>query len=156
RSPLFPETESHESMTTKQDPHSVPEAIRTGSVRLIDVRTPAEHGEIHIQGAELMPLDRLDPQQVKSSADERRIVLVCRSGKRAEQALKKLAEAGCGNLASLEGGVDAWEQAGLPVVRGRAAMSLERQVRVAAGLLVLTGVVLGTSVHAGFYGLSAF
>jgi rhodanese-related sulfurtransferase len=53
-------------------------------------------------------------------------------------------------------GMYAWEQAGLPVNRGKAVLSLERQVRIAAGLLVLTGTILGTWVHPGFYGLAAF
>lgn len=126
-------------------------------VALIDVRTPAEHGEIHIPNSKLMPLDRLDPAEVKAAAGQaEQCVLVCRSGKRAEQAFQKLQAVGCGNLAILEGGVTAWENAGLPVNRGEKAISLERQVRIAAGLLVLTGVILGTWVHPGFYGLSAF
>lgn len=126
-------------------------------VALIDVRTPAEHGEVHIPDSHLMPLDRLDPAAVKAAAGQvEQCVLVCRSGKRAEQAFQKLQAAGCGNLAILEGGVTAWESAGLPVNRGEKAISLERQVRIAAGLLVLTGVILGTWVHPGFYGLSAF
>lgn len=124
---------------------------------LFDVRTPAEYGEAHIPGSRLMPLDRLDADAVKAaSANPAQCVLVCRSGKRAEQAYQKLTAAGCGNLAILDGGVTAWESAGLPVNRGRKAVSLERQVRITAGLLVLTGVILGTSVHPGFYGLSAF
>ena len=126
-------------------------------VSLIDVRTPAEHGEVHIKGSHLMPLDRLDAGAVKSVAGgSDRCVLVCRSGKRAEQALQKLQAAGCENLSILDGGVMAWEGAGLPVVKGEKAISLERQVRIAAGLLVLTGVGLGTYVHPAFYGLSAF
>jgi rhodanese-related sulfurtransferase len=126
-------------------------------IALIDVRTPAEHGEIHIADSHLMPLDRLDPAAVKAVAGQaEQCVLVCRSGKRAEQAFQKLQAAGCGNLAILEGGVTAWESAGLPVNRGEKAISLERQVRIAAGLLVLTGVILGTWVHPGFYGISAF
>jgi rhodanese-related sulfurtransferase len=133
------------------DPQSVLAAHAAGKVHLIDVRTPAEHGEVHIEGATLMPLDRLDPSQVRGPA-----VLVCRSGKRAEQARQKLAAAGCENLAVLEGGVTAWEQAGLPVKRGKAVLSLERQVRIAAGLLVLTGTVLGFLVHPAFFGLAAF
>jgi hypothetical protein len=83
-------------------------------------------------------------------------VLVCRSGKRAEQAYQKLQATGCENLEVLDGGVIAWESAGLPVVRGVRAISLERQVRITAGLLVLLGVILGTWVHPAFYGLSAF
>jgi rhodanese-related sulfurtransferase len=126
-------------------------------VSVIDVRTPAEYGELHISGTRLMPLDRLDPAEVKSAtAGAEACVIVCRSGKRAEQARQKLSAAGCENVKVLEGGVDAWVGAGHPVERGKAAMSLERQVRVAAGLLVLAGVILGTWVHPGFYGLSAF
>lgn len=128
---------------------------RLDSIRLIDVRTPAEFETVHIEGATLMPLDRLDPAHVRVFAGDL-CVLVCHSGKRAAQARDKLAAAGCENLAVLEGGVAAWEQAGLPVKRGRQTLSLERQVRIAAGLLVLTGVVLGTWVHPAFYGLSAF
>ena len=126
-------------------------------ISLIDVRTPAEYGEIHIEGSKLMPLDRLDPAAVKEAAGQsEQCVLICRSGKRAEQAYQKLAAAGCDKLAVLEGGMTAWDAAGLPVNRGQKAISLERQVRIAAGLLVLTGVALGTWVHPGFYGLSAF
>lgn len=126
-------------------------------VTLIDVRTPAEYGEIHIPGSQLMPLDRLDANELKAVVgDTEKCVLICRSGKRAEQASEKLKAAGCGNLSILDGGVTAWENAGLNVNRGEKAISLERQVRIAAGLLVLTGVILGTWVHPGFYGISAF
>ena len=132
--------------------------IQSGKpVTLIDVRTPAEYGEVHIPGSVLMPLDRLDMEAVKdATTHDRECVMVCRSGKRAEQACQKLQAAGCGNLVILDGGVAAWEGAGLPVARGAKAISLERQVRIAAGSLVLLGVILGTWVHPGFYGLSAF
>ncbi len=136
----------------KINPRQLREELEQGGVRLIDVRTPLEFGEVHIDGAELMPLDRLEPAKLAGED----CVLVCRSGKRAAQAHGKLEGSGCGKLRVLEGGVTAWEQAGLPVVRGEAVMSLERQVRIAAGLLVLAGVILGTWVHPGFYGLAAF
>jgi rhodanese-related sulfurtransferase len=134
------------------------ESIRTGrKPAMIDVRTPAEHGEIHIEGSHLMPLDRLDATAVKALAtDVDGCVLICRSGKRATNALEKLASAGCENLQVLEGGVTAWDAAGLPVKRGAKAMSLERQVRIGAGAMVLIGVILGSQVHGAFYGLSAF
>jgi len=134
------------------------ENIRSGrKVALIDVRTPAEHGEIHIAGSHLMPLDRLDAAAArKIQAEHEACVLVCRSGKRAATALEKLVAAGCGELQVLDGGVMAWDEAGLPVNRGAKAMSLERQVRIGAGMMVLLGVILGTWVHGGFYGLSAF
>jgi rhodanese-related sulfurtransferase len=126
-------------------------------ITLIDVRTPAEYGEVHIEGAHLMPLDRLDPAAVKELAENSGpCVLVCKSGLRAGQALEKLAAAGCEGLTLLDGGVTAWEREGYDVNRGQKVISLERQVRIAAGLLVLCGVILGTWVHSGFYGLSAF
>lgn len=128
------------------------EEIERGPVRLIDVRTPAEFEALHIAGSELMPLDRLDPDRIKGDD----AVIICRSGKRAAEAHRKLAESGCETLRVLEGGVLAWEQAGLPVVHGRAALSLERQVRIAAGLLVFVGVTLGWWLHPGFLGLAAF
>ncbi len=138
----------------KIDANQLKDELMTGKVQLIDVRTPAEYGEVHIEGSRLMPLDRLRPEEVKSSAKD--CVIVCRSGKRAAQAMEKLAAAGCANLRVLEGGVTAWEEAGLPVNRGKEVLSLERQVRIVAGLLVLTGVVLGAWVHPGFYGIAAF
>ena len=104
---------------------------RLDSIRLIDVRTPAEFEAVHIEGATSMPLDRLDPAHVRAFVGTP-CVFVCQSGKRAAQACDKLAAAGCENLAVLEGGVAAWEQAGLPVKRGRQTLSLERQVRIAA------------------------
>ena len=134
------------------------DAIQSGkSITLLDVRTAAEYGEIHIPGSVLMPLDRLEPELVSDSvAQNRECVLICHSGKRAELACQKLQAAGCENLRVLDGGVAAWESAGLPLARGAKAVSLERQVRIAAGALVLLGVILGRWVHPGFYGISAF
>jgi rhodanese-related sulfurtransferase len=130
------------------------EALDAGRVKLLDVRTPAEFGEIHIAGSELMPLDRLEASRLKDSEVD--WVLVCGSGKRAAQAKEKLEATGCERLSVLEGGVTAWEQAGLPVNRGKPAVSLERQVRITAGLLILLGVSLGAWVHPCLYGIAAF
>ena len=56
----------------------------------------------------------------------------------------------------MEGGTSAWQSAGLPVVKGKQVMSLERQVRIAAGALVVLGAVIGHFVHPGGFALSAF
>ncbi len=138
----------------KISPQKLQAKLEQGKVKILDVRTPLEFDEIHIAGSELMPLDRLDAERLKNDGIER--VIVCRSGGRATKAQQQLQSAGCKLFEVLDGGVGAWEQAGLPVVRGKAAMSLERQVRIAAGFLVLTGVVLGTWINSAFYGLSAF
>ena len=141
------------STLSPRDTHSGHDA---GKLLLLDVRTPAEYGELHIPGSTLMPLDRLDAAKVAEAAAGRPCVLVCRTGRRAEDARRKLETSGCAPLAVLEGGVTAWDAAGLPVTRGKAAISLERQVRIAAGALVLAGAILGSTVHPLFYGLSAF
>ncbi|GIW96305.1 MAG: sulfurtransferase [Pirellulaceae bacterium] len=128
-------------------------------VRLIDVRTPAEYREVHVDFAVNVPLDKISPetirQQVNGDPNEP-IYFICRSGSRSNQACQKLRNLGLTNVVTVEGGTLAWIEAGLPVVRGKKAISLERQVRIAAGSLVLLGVVLGWLVHPAFYGLSAF
>lgn len=125
---------------------------------LIDVRTPAEFREIHATIARNVPLDRLDAQVIAASrngAAGKPLYVICRSGKRGDQACQQLEKAGL-NVVNVEGGTLAWEQAGLPVVRGKKTIALERQVRIAAGSLVLLGVALGWFVHPVFYGLAAF
>ncbi|MBU6277138.1 MAG: rhodanese-like domain-containing protein [Planctomycetes bacterium] len=111
-------------------------------VTLIDVRTPAEFGEVHVEQARNIPLDRLDAGAVRSLAGDRPLYLICKSGGRSHKACEKLIAAGVGNVVSVEGGTAACEAAGLPVIRGRKAMSLERQVRIAAGSLVAIGAAL--------------
>ena len=126
------------------------------SIDLIDVRTPVEYREVHIGFARNVPLDQLDPAAVKAERNGQPLYVVCRSGSRGAQACRKLTEAGLDNIVNVQGGTQAWEQAGFPVNRGRKAISLERQVRIAAGLLVLIGAALGFWVHPYWIGLSAF
>jgi len=124
---------------------------------LLDVRTPAEFEEVHVDGAVLHPLAELEPSAVASKASGRDYCLViCRSGNRAKQAADRLAAAGVENVCVLDGGMQAWEAAGQPVVRGEATMSLERQVRIAAGALVFAGAVLGYFVNPLWIALSGF
>lgn len=128
-------------------------------VDVIDVRTPAEFGEIHIPIASNLPLDRLDPAaiiQSRNGSNGEPLYVICRSGTRARKACEQFIAAGYQNVTSVEGGTLAWEQAGLPVVRGRKAMSLERQVRIVAGALVVTGAVLAVTVNEYFALLSGF
>ena len=131
----------------------------TAGIELIDVRTPVEFHEVHVRGARNVPLDRLSPVDVQNerngTADEP-LYVICRSGSRADQACRKFLEAGFTEVVNVEGGTQACEQAGLELVRGKKAVSLERQVRIAAGALVLLGVLLGYFVHPYFIGLSAF
>lgn len=141
-------------------PTELDELCRRGQpVELIDVRTPAEYREVHAEFARSVPLDSLDPRAVmeaRNGSGQEPLYTICRSGSRGRQACEKFLASGYANLVNVEGGTLAWEQAGLPVVRGKKAISLERQVRIAAGSLVLLGTALGAFVHPAFLGLAAF
>ena len=126
------------------------------SATVIDVRTPVEFGEVHVPQARSIPLDELKPAALGLSKDQP-VYLLCRSGQRATKAAEKFAKEGFSQPIVVEGGTLAWIDAKLPVTRcATKAISLERQVRIVAGALVFTGVVLGWFVHRGFFGLSAF
>ena len=129
------------------------------SVELIDVRTAVEFREAHAKGARNVPLDRLDPATLKQGRNgeaHKPLYVICRTGNRAKRAIEKLQTGGLSNVVNVDGGMVAWQESGLPVVRGKKAISLERQVRIAAGSLVLVGVLLGLFVHQGFLGLAGF
>jgi rhodanese-related sulfurtransferase len=141
-------------------PSSLAQLYKSGQkIDLIDVRTPVEFQEVRVEFARNVPLDRLDPGQIvrarNGSANEP-LYIVCRSGGRSQQACEKFLKAGFANVVNVEGGTLACENTGLPLVRGKKVISLERQVRIAAGSLVLLGVVLGWLVHPYLVGLSAF
>jgi rhodanese-related sulfurtransferase len=126
---------------------------------IIDVRTPGEFARLHARGAESMPLDQLDPAAVRArrqTADEP-VYVICQSGGRATRACQQLNDAGAGPAVCIEGGTAAWQRAGLPVERtAGGVISLERQVRIAAGSLVLIGVLAAWLVHPLFLALAAF
>jgi rhodanese-related sulfurtransferase len=115
---------------------------------LIDVRTPAEFEAGHIPGAVNVPLDELKASldSLCSVLDDHDVVLVCRSGARAGQAQEVLTAAGLTSPAVLSGGIVDWEKTGGAVNRGRQSWELERQVRLAAGSLVVAGILGSTMV----------
>jgi len=130
-------------MVATISPTTLADLRRKGEkVTLIDVRTPAEFGEVHVDFAHNIPLDRLDLPAVKAVAGEGPVYFVCKSGTRSQKACEKLLAAGLRDAISVEGGTAACETAGVPVVRGRKVMSLDRQVRIASGSLVAIGAAL--------------
>jgi rhodanese-related sulfurtransferase len=141
-------------------PGALSERIHAGGpIELIDVRTPLEYRAVHAAGARLVPLQGLDPLAVmrsRAGREDEPLYVICRSGSRGELACQRFRAAGFTNVVNVEGGTLAWEQAGLPVERGKSVIGLERQVRIAAGLLVLLGTALGAFLHPAFLGLSAF
>ena len=91
------------------------------------------------------------------SSKNQPVFVLCRTGVRAKKAAEILTREGFSEATVVEGGRLAWGDAGLPLERGRISMvSLERQVRIAAGSLVLIGLILGYFVTPWFIALSAF
>ncbi len=134
-------------------------AEAAGGALLLDVRSPAEYRSGHVEGAVNLPLDQLKPGAVKAlmgGGEDRVVLLLCAAGGRARTAAKRLEGSGVRSVV-VAGGTNACVGAGLPIRKLKGAViSIERQVRIGAGLMVAAGVALGTWVHPGFHGLSGF
>jgi len=144
----------------------------TGAAILLDVRTPAEFAGRHARGAINIPIDNLNKDslaQIKASAGltslssvsseknpAKKICVICESGGRSSKAAVALVEMGEREILDVKGGTRAWVDAGLPINQGKGVISLDRQVRIAAGLIVLLGVVLGYLISANWFLLSGF
>ncbi len=115
-------------------------------VRLLDVRTPGEYATAHVPGSYNVPLAALSEHGREISTVDAPVVLICRSGQRARQAEAALAAAGMQHLHVLDGGLQAWDAAGLPVRRLKGPISLERQVRIAAGAIGASGALLALAL----------
>ena len=125
-------------------------------LRVLDVRTPGEYESAHIVGAYNVPLDTLGEhaREIQSQVTVP-VVLVCQSGSRARQAENTLKAAGMPHLHVLDGGMNAWLAAGHTVRRTRVRISLERQVRIAAGGLAAIGAFLALALSHWFAVLPA-
>ncbi len=135
---------------------AVKRVAKGGAHSVIDVRTGAEVTSERVPGAVHIPLD-----QIRARADEVRAIpaprlLLCRSGQRAVTAKRTLESLGVGGLMVMDGGIESYRNAGGETVTGKRSMSLERQVRIVAGALVLIGLALGTFVSPWGYALAAF
>jgi rhodanese-related sulfurtransferase len=118
------------------------------AARVLDVRSAAEFEHGHIHGAYNVPLHLLDEHASEMrSALGHPVVLVCQSGQRARRAEEVLRAAGLVAVRVLDGGMNAWVRAGLPVRQLKARLSLERQVRLLAGSLAAAGAAAALLVH---------
>ena len=133
---------------------------REPGTALIDVRTAAEYAGVHVPGSRNVPLSGLKPKALLAEGVVdlgAPVYLICRSGARADSAAIGFECEGFKHVVVVEGGTESWERAGLPVERGTIrVISLERQVRIAAGGLVLAGLLLARLVNPWFIGIAAF
>lgn len=134
-------------------PHAASALLDQGAL-LVDIRDADEHARERIPGARHIPLARL-ADAGPLAAPGTSIVFHCRSGNRTRMHAQALAAQAPGDACILEGGLDAWKRAGLPVVRDRSQpLELQRQVQIVAGTLVVLGVVLGVTISPWFHLLS--
>lgn len=137
-------------------PAEVAERIARRGAILVDIREPDEFRRRHVPGALSRPLSAFEAAGLKvEPAGE--VIFTCKSGMRTAANCARLARSAGGPALVLEGGVDAWAAAGLPIAEDRKQpIEIMRQVQIAAGGLVLAGVALGLGVHPAFFGLAAF
>jgi rhodanese-related sulfurtransferase len=127
-----------------------------GEAILIDIREADEYARAHIPGSRLAPMSSFDSTDFAADSGKE-AVFHCRSGMRTDANAARLLAKGFRDAYCLTGGLSAWEAAGLPVrTNAKAPLELMRQVQIAAGSLILVGVVLGWLAHPGFYALSGF
>lgn len=122
---------------------------------LADIREPDEWRREHILQAEHFALSALDR---KRPSGRNAVIFYCRSGNRTTVNAARLAASAKGaKVYLLEGGIEAWRDAGLPTVKDlRQPIELIRQVQIAAGGLTALGVALGAFVHPAWLALPAF
>ncbi len=146
-----------ETSVSKCNAHELKEALKTDHCQLIDVREPFEWEGKRIEKATSIPLSSLTTQQAMKLDKTKPVYLLCQSGSRAKTAAEKFKNCGFEKLTVIEGGLNAWCDAGYPVIKEThsRAWSMERQVRFTAGLLIVTGILLSL-LHPGFLVLSGF
>ena len=120
---------------------------------LVDIRDMDEHARERIPQAHNMPLSKLCENSIGKG--QKAIVFHCKSGTRTRMNVALLAQAAQVDAFILDGGIEAWKKAGLPVAQDRKQpIEIMRQVQIAAGGLALLGALLGLTVNPAFYALS--
>lgn len=126
---------------------------------LIDVRESQEHQSTNIPGAHNIPLGVIEKNLIPDFANKK-LVLHCGIGKRSSMACEKLlSEDKNLVLYSLEGGISAWKNAGLPLKHGtrtKKSLSLDRQLQISLGTLILLSLLLAFFFHPLFLLITAF
>ncbi len=124
--------------------------------RLLDVRSAFEFNQEHIQGALNVPIDSLQSKIAELAQSKQDFIVLCRTGNRSPMAADMLLQSGISGVRVMQGGMTAWKKERLPVVKGEAGMSLERQVRLIAGTLVVSGIILSWFINPLFIYLPLF
>lgn len=149
---------------TAVEPSNLAKMLKDESdVVLIDVRSPQEFSEAHIPSARNIPLPELTAERIKAEGlADKRLAVVCQGGGRSTRACELLVASGCQTILNVSGGTKAWRQSGLPTNVGDSSggksvgISIERQVRIIAGLLAALGGFGALFISPLFGAISAF
>ena len=125
-------------------------------VKLLDVRSALEYNQTHIEDSINVPIDMISAKINELSQSKQSYIVLCRSGTRSPMAADMLIQSGLQGVKVMEGGITRWQKEKLPVIKGEGGISLERQVRVIAGSLVLFGIVMSWLGHWAFIFISVF
>ena len=141
-------------MTTSISAQDLADQLASQRISVIDVREPMEYASGHIAGSINVPLNRLHQADLPQAP----LVLVCQSGNRSAQGLNRLLDrAHPHSVVDLAGGLPSWQQAGYPVRKLKnAPLPLMRQVQIAAGSLILLGLILNNVVAPGWIAITWF
>jgi rhodanese-related sulfurtransferase len=132
---------------TPIDAKSLAARLKSGEVALIDIREADEYAREHIADAVSLPLSRLEAGHVALDAGKD-VVFHCRSGMRTSSNCDRLAARVEGAAFTLDGGLDSWKRAGLPVVAdAKAPLEMNRQVQITVGALIVAGALLTIFVN---------
>ncbi|UCG34719.1 MAG: MBL fold metallo-hydrolase [Candidatus Omnitrophota bacterium] len=122
--------------------------------KLLDVRSALEFNETHLKDSTNIPIDMLSLKINSLSQSGQKYIVFCRTGNRSPMAADMLLQSGISAVKVMEGGITRWQKEKLPIIKGQGELSLERQVRIIAGSMVLLGIVLAWLAHWAFIFIS--
>ena len=125
-------------------------ASRDPQFKFLDVRSALEFNQAHIKDSINIPLDMLASRMKELNQPKQNYIVLCHTGNRSAMAADMLLQSGIHSLKVMEGGLARWQKQRLPVVKGEGGISLERQVRIIAGGLVLFATLMALFVHGAF------
>ena len=101
-------------------PAELTQLINQGGALVVDLSAITDFEKGHVTGSRNLTPSQFDPQgKLLAGAKQSPVVLVCRTGTASAEAAKKLKKAGFEQIHWLDGGIAAWDAAGLPLVKGR-------------------------------------
>ena len=131
-------------------------ASQDAQVKFLDVRSVLEFSQAHIKDSINLPIDMLVMKVNELSQAKQSYIVLCRTGNRSSMAADMLIQSGIHSVKVMDGGITAWQKEGLALVKGEGGISLERQVRIMAGSIVLLGILLSWFICPWFIGISIF